>query len=91
MPPMLPVHPPMVHPMNPHPGMMMTKPPINMPIMQRPFMNVRKQDGKIDVIGKGQSIDKIKIFYCFAFQVLLIKLLDDQCLIYQIVLNIHHL
>jgi len=29
----------------------MNKPPINMQIMPRPFMNVRKQDGKIDVIG----------------------------------------
>jgi hypothetical protein len=48
---MIPGHPPMIHPMNPHPAMMMNKPPINMQIMPRPFMNVRKQDGKIDVIG----------------------------------------
>jgi hypothetical protein len=46
MSPMLPGHPQMMHPMNPHPAMMMNKPPINMPMMPRPFMN-----GKIDVIG----------------------------------------
>ena len=51
MPPMLQGHPPMVHPMNPHPAMILNKPPINMPIMPRLFTNVRKQDGKIDVIG----------------------------------------
>ncbi len=56
MPPMIPGHPPMLHPMNPHPAMMMNKPPINMPIMPRPFMNVRKQDGKIDVIGMINSL-----------------------------------
>lgn len=55
MPQMLPVHPPMVHPMNPHPAMIMNKPPMNVPIMPRPFMNVRKQDGKIDVIGMSSS------------------------------------
>jgi hypothetical protein len=56
MPPMIPGHPPMLHPMNSHPAMMMNKPPINMPIMPRPFMNVRKQDGRIDVIGMRNSI-----------------------------------
>lgn len=56
MPPMIPGHPPMIHPMNPHPAMMMNKPPINMQIMQRPFMNVRKQDGKIDVIGRKRIL-----------------------------------
>ena len=50
MPPMIPNHPPMVHPMNHHPMMMINK-PINMPMMARP-MNNRKPDGKIGVIGK---------------------------------------
>jgi hypothetical protein len=58
MPPMHPGHPPMMHPMNPHPAMMMNKPPINMQIMPRPFMNVRKQDGKIDVIGMFNIFNK---------------------------------
>ena len=52
MPQMMQGHPPMGHPMNAHPVMMMNKPPMNMAMMQRPFMNARKQDGKIDVIGK---------------------------------------
>jgi pre-mRNA 3'-end-processing factor FIP1 len=50
MPPMIPGHPPMIHPMNPHPMMMINK-PMNMAMIQRP-MNIRKPDGKIGVIGK---------------------------------------
>ncbi len=53
----------MLHPMNPHQAMMMNKPPINMPIMPRPFMNVRKQDGKIDVIGMRHFLEiKVNAF-----------------------------
>jgi hypothetical protein len=40
----------MIHPMNPHPMMMINK-PMNMAMIQRP-MNIRKPDGKIGVIGK---------------------------------------
>ncbi|CAF1545141.1 unnamed protein product [Adineta ricciae] len=62
MPPMIPGHPPMMHPMNPHSAMMMNKPPMNMPIMPRPFMNVRKQDGKIDVIGATDLTSRRPMF-----------------------------
>ncbi len=48
-------HPPMVHPMNPHPMMMINK-SINMPMMPRP-MNIRKPDGKIGVIGKIKNLN----------------------------------
>ncbi len=65
---MIPGHPPMLHPMNPHPAMMMNKPPINMPIMPRPFMNVRKQDGKIDVIGMINSIGQFSELNVFLFR-----------------------
>jgi hypothetical protein len=50
MQPMLPGHPGMMHPMNPHAIMMLNK-PMNMQMMTRP-MNIRRPDGKIDVIGK---------------------------------------
>lgn len=62
MPPMIPGHPQILHPMNAHPPMMINKPPINMPIMQRPFMNVRKQDGKIDVIGATDQTSRRQMF-----------------------------
>jgi len=62
MPSMLSGHPPMIHPMNPHSIMMINK-PINLQMMTRP-MNIRRPDGKIDVIGKinnyNISIDKFR-------------------------------
>ena len=42
----------MMHPMNNMPMMVMNKQPMNMQMMPRPYMNARKPDGKIDVIGK---------------------------------------
>ena len=53
MAPMIPGPIPIMHPMNPLPVVTMHKPPMNVQMIpQRPYMNPRKPDGKIDVIGK---------------------------------------
>lgn len=54
-------HLPMMHPLNQMPVVAMHKPPMNVQMMPpRPYMNQRKPDGKIDVIGKtnGQMNDE---------------------------------
>ncbi|CAF2701605.1 unnamed protein product [Rotaria sp. Silwood2] len=60
IPPMLPNHPPMVHPINSHPVMMINK-PMNMSMILRP-MNMRKPDGKIDVIGTTDHTSRRTMF-----------------------------
>ncbi|CAF3128335.1 unnamed protein product [Rotaria sp. Silwood2] len=66
MPQMLPVHPPMVHPMNPHPAMIMNKPSINMPIVPRPFMNIKffyfRFQGATDQTSRRQMFDTSNTF-----------------------------
>ncbi|CAF1156643.1 unnamed protein product [Rotaria sp. Silwood1] len=58
--PMLPGHPPIIHPINSHPIMMINK-SMNMPMISRP-MNIRKPDGKIDVIGATDHTSRRSMF-----------------------------
>ncbi|CAF4200983.1 unnamed protein product, partial [Rotaria magnacalcarata] len=60
-PTMLPGHPSMVHPMNPHQFMMINK-PMNMQMMQRPMNSARIPDGKIDVIGANDKTTRRSTF-----------------------------
>ena len=66
MPPMIPGHLPMMHPLNPMPVVAMHKPPMNVSMIPpRPYMNQRKPpDGKIDVIGKKKK-PKNDFFFVF--------------------------